>query len=319
MDIKQIMLIQPNNVTFGKYHMSEVQENIITAIVDQIQNYITTKKDFLLDKFNQPYIEILCDEVGGRNHKKNVINEAKKMIPKIFEFKYVDPNLNKEMVTTGTIITTITDIKKTNKIRLTWNVWAIPFFLYYGKGVGGTRFLKSLAISLPGQYTKRIYKLICSQRSRKEYYYNIDQFKSDLCIPDSYTNNKIKKQILEPAMKHINPSVDDVAFTFDMIARKKTPGRKPKADTIVFYIQSSENGTIDKQTEYGYIYRWMMMVYGSSDKPRKIADMLSESVAINKVFDRIRFWEDQMVNGNLIRNKMINMIKKMMREDYGIN
>lgn len=35
---EEIMLIQPNNVTFGQYNISEWQENLLTLISDKIQN-----------------------------------------------------------------------------------------------------------------------------------------------------------------------------------------------------------------------------------------------------------------------------------------
>ena len=74
------------------------------------------------------------------------------------------------------VITTVHNIKGTNRVALTLNPWAIPFLLYYGTGVGGTRYGKNIALTLRGNYTKRLYKIICSQRDRREYYYSIDQF-----------------------------------------------------------------------------------------------------------------------------------------------
>ena len=36
---EEIMLIQPNNVTFGQYNVSEWQENLLTLIGDKIQKH----------------------------------------------------------------------------------------------------------------------------------------------------------------------------------------------------------------------------------------------------------------------------------------
>ena len=38
---EEIMLIQPNNVTFGQYNVSEWQENLLTLIGDKIQKHMT--------------------------------------------------------------------------------------------------------------------------------------------------------------------------------------------------------------------------------------------------------------------------------------
>ena len=98
---------------------------------------------------------------------------------KNFSFRWVHPNIHQTVETFGVVITTVHNIKGTNRVALTLNPWAIPFLLYYGTGVGGTRYGKNIALTLRGNYTKRLYKIICSQRDRREYYYSIDQFCKD--------------------------------------------------------------------------------------------------------------------------------------------
>ena len=93
--------------------------------------------------------------------------------------------IHKTIETVGAIITTIHNIKGTNQVMLNINPWAIPFLIYYGVGVGGTRYSKGLALGLRGNYTKRLYKIICSQRDRKQYYYPILQ----LCIHERKEGN----------------------------------------------------------------------------------------------------------------------------------
>lgn len=63
---EEVMLIQPNNVTFGQYSVTEWQENLLTLISDQIQQHMTREKQLPKDLFNQPVVEIKCDEAGGR-------------------------------------------------------------------------------------------------------------------------------------------------------------------------------------------------------------------------------------------------------------
>lgn len=42
---EEIMLIQPNNVTFGQYNISEWQENLLTLISDKLQNICQERKN----------------------------------------------------------------------------------------------------------------------------------------------------------------------------------------------------------------------------------------------------------------------------------
>ena len=203
---EEVMLIQPNNVTFGQYSVTEWQENLLTLISDQIQQHMTREKQLPKDLFNQPVVEIKCDEAGGKNNKSKVLKEAIAMMRKNFSFRWVHPNIHQTVETFGVVITTVHNIKGTNRVALTLNPWAIPFLLYYGTGVGGTRYGKNIALTLRGNYTKRLYKIICSQRDRREYYYSIDQFCKDLEIPASYSNAQIDQKVLRPAQTRIKES-----------------------------------------------------------------------------------------------------------------
>ena len=83
---EEVMLIQPNNVTFGQYSVTEWQENLLTLISDQIQQHMTREKQLPKDLFNQPVVEIKCDEAGGKNNKSKVLKEAIAMMRKNFSF-----------------------------------------------------------------------------------------------------------------------------------------------------------------------------------------------------------------------------------------
>ena len=72
---EEIMLIQPNNVTFGQYNVSEWQENLLTLIGDKIQKHMTREEELPRDLFNQPYVVIMCDEAGGKNNKNNTFHK----------------------------------------------------------------------------------------------------------------------------------------------------------------------------------------------------------------------------------------------------
>ena len=113
---EEIMLIQPNNVTFGQYNVSEWQENLLTLIGDKIQKHMTREEELPRDLFNQPYVVIMCDEAGGKNNKNKVLKEAIDMLNKRFSFRWLHPKMKKEIETTGgSVITNIHNIKGTNQ------------------------------------------------------------------------------------------------------------------------------------------------------------------------------------------------------------
>ena len=319
---QEIMMIVPNNVTFGQYEISELQENILTLIGDALQKHITREQELPRDLFNQPYIEITCDEASGRNNKATVKKAAYDLTEKKFTFKWKHPNVHTDVETCGTIVTTIHDLKNSNRIVINFNIWAIPFLIYYGIGVGGTRYNKSIALKIRGNYAKRIYKFLCSQRDRNEYIYNIEQFKKDLSLPNSYTSFDIDRRVLEPAQKRIKESGADVWFEYEMRCQHPKIGRKPKADTIYFFIKTlhpKEAGG-DQYYQYSYVYRWISNAMGkpTNDSAVSATEKITASGRLKQVFERIQYYDDRVSRGEQTMPHVNNSILKMLREDYGI-
>jgi hypothetical protein len=319
---EEVMLIQPNNVTFGQYSVTEWQENLLTLISDQIQQHMTREKQLPKDLFNQPVVEIKCDEAGGKNNKSKVLKEAIAMMRKNFSFRWVHPNIHQTVETFGVVITTVHNIKGTNRVALTLNPWAIPFLLYYGTGVGGTRYGKNIALTLRGNYTKRLYKIICSQRDRREYYYSIDQFCKDLEIPASYSNAQIDQKVLRPAQTRIKESEADVWFDYKFICKTPKKGQKPKADTIILFIHARNPQELrgDQQQQYSFVYRWVYgaLSYPSDNTPVRALDKILESGRLKDVYDRCAYYDDKVCSGEMSTAHAQNSLAKMLREDFGI-
>lgn len=317
----EIMLIQPNNVTFGQYQISEWQENLLTLISDRIQQHMTRQLDFSRDLFGQPYIDVECDEAGGKNNKAKVLTEALDLTKKTFSFKWTHPRMNKTVETTGVIITTVHDVKGTNKITINFNPWAIPFLLYYGVGVGGTRYSKSIALTLRGNYTKRIYKILCSQRDRVEYYYPMAQFRKDMGIPEKHTNTTIDCKILKPSQERLKAAGSDVWFDYELTCRFPVTGRKPKADTVLFKIHTNgpEKPRGEQFDMYAYVHKWMGYCFKtSSSKPVDVMEKLAKLGVLKAVYDRAFFYEEEILSGEKTREHAENSLKKMLRENYKI-
>lgn len=167
--------------------------NLLTLISDQIQQHMTREKQLPKDLFNQPASRSNATKPGEEQQEQSS-ERGYRHDAENFSFRWVHPNIHQTVETFGVVITTVHNIKGTNRVALTLNPWAIPFLLYYGTGVGGTRYGKNIALTLRGNYTKRLYKIICSQRDRREYYYSIDQFCKDLEIPASYSNAQIDQR-----------------------------------------------------------------------------------------------------------------------------
>ena len=319
---KEFTMIMPNNVTFGQYHITEWQENLLTLIGEKLQNHITRKEDIPLDLFNQPYIEILCDEAGGKNNKSKVKDEIKGLCQKMFTFSWVSPNIHKTIETTGNIINTYHDVKGTNKVILNFNVWAIPFLLYYGIGVGGTRFCKGIALKLRGNYTKRLYKIICSQQDREEYYYKIDKFREDFKVPERYKNFDIERMILIPSRDRIKESGSHVWFEYEMICKYPMKGRKPKADTILFRVKTKNPKEVGGEhfQQYNFVYNWLKRAFEfpTDDSVLKAVEKITDLGRLREVYERCCYYDDRVSSGQQTGTHANNSLLKMLREEFQI-
>lgn len=320
--VEEIMLIQPNNVTFGQYSLSPVQENVLTLIIDALQQQMTKHKELPRDLFNQPYVEILCDEARGENNKANVKKAIREMFRKEFRFKWMHPSIHKTVESEGTIINTMHDIKGTNKVVVNFTVWAIPFLVYYGIGVGGTRFNKAIALNIRGEYPKRIYKIICRWKDKQSFKYSIEQLRKDLDLPVKCTNANLERAVLKPAVEKIKESGSDVWFEYEMLCEQPVKGRKPKADTILFKIKTSnptEAGGVQYDI-YRYVYGWLCSIWPNtkSNKALDVTDKISELGVLSDVYKRIAYYDEEVLTKAKTKKHVQNSLKKMLREEYSI-
>jgi len=319
--INDLILLQPKSVTFGQYDISEWQENILTLITESLQKHLTKEKPLNTDLFGEPYVIVKCDEAGGTNNKTKVIASAKDLISKVFSFQWKSKN-GKTVKSTGTIITTIHDVEGSNNLTINFNKWAIPFLLYYGEGSGGGLFSKNVALTLRGNMTKRIYKMISAYKDKTRYEYPIETFRKDFNVSKSYSNYLIGKKILEPAMKRIKESNSDVWFDYELITKyKQDNGRKPKADTIVFKIKTTAatQGT-DQFRRNETIRRWVDIAFDhpTDNKTITTTDKIISSDKCEMFFNKCIYYDDQITAGNMTTQHVKNTLRKILRDEFNI-
>ena len=319
--INDLILLQPKSVTFGQYDISEWQENILTLITESLQKHLTKEKPLNTDLFGEPYVVVKCDEAGGTNNKAKVIASAKDLISKVFSFQWKSKN-GKTVKSTGTIITTIHDVEGSNNLTINFNKWAIPFLLYYGEGSGGGLFSKNIALTLRGNMTKRIYKMISAYKDKTYYEYPIETFRKDFNVSKSYSNYLIGKKILEPAMKRIKESNSDVWFDYELKTKyKQDNGRKPKADTIVFKIKTTAatQGT-DQFRRNETIRRWVDIAFDhpTDNKTITTTDKIISSDKCEMFFNKCIYYDDQITAGNMTTQHVKNTLRKILRDEFNI-
>lgn len=319
--------LESKNLTLGMYDYSEVQQNVITLIQQQLEKYMTkdAKEAVVrLDSMGEPYIVIDTDEASSKKNKAYVIEEVRKMFDKTITFRWRHPTWGEDIKTTCPIVTAIHDVVGKHYIKVNYNRWAIPFLIWYGKGVGGTVYDKTISLTLQGKYTKRIYKLICSYRDKDHYDYDIKQFCKDFNIAKSYTPNKIKNLILKKAKEDIDMANSDVTFDYEILTVKLGKA-KPKADKIRFYPhwKKTRNNLNKEDTKlYSKCYRIISVCNVPESDVVTICDLLLNNGMMKIVCERWDYYEDRICAGDRMASGQpyttaiaINSMRKMMREE----
>ena len=319
--------METKNLTLSKYDYSEVQQNVITLIQEQLKEYMTKDAEeaaVRIDSMGEPYIRIDCNEASKRKSKEYVITEIEKMFTKPISFRWRHPTWGKEIKTICPIVTAIHDVKNTSYVKVNYNRWAIPFLIWYGKNIGGTVYDKTVSLTLVGKYTKRVYKLICAYRDKKTYEYDLEKFREDFAVPKSYKNDNIRKNILAKAKEDIDNSKSDVKFDYEFKMTKEGK-KKAKATAIIFKIQWKKTRENLNEAENKVYYNAYTKIGRLDIEPSKvvaICDTLMDKNLLQFVIDKYNYYDDLVSEGARMQNGqpytfaiLKNVMKKLIREE----
>ncbi len=199
--------MKKKNLTLSKYDYSEVQQNVITLIQEQLKEYMTKDAKEAVVRIDSMgasrILQSTAMKPAKESQKTMFIQEIEKMFLKPISFRWRHESWGKDIKTICPIVTAIHDVKNTSLVKVNYNRWAIPFLIWYGKDIGGTVYDKTVALTLVGKYTKRIYKLLCAYRDKNKYEYDFEKFREDFAVPKSYKNDKIRTNILDKAKEDI--------------------------------------------------------------------------------------------------------------------
>jgi len=313
-------LLQPNSLTFSCKTVSALQYNILVLIVEKIQKYMTAVNLPDLEKLTIPIFSIDASEVSGINHKQRVIEAALEMSRINFTFSRMDWAAGRKIEGEGPIVTWVDDVKGTNEIRIKLNDMLVPAMTYYGKGVGGTYFVKEQTLRDSSIYTKQLRQMILSWKNREGFICgSIEKFKSMLGVNPKITNNRFKCDILEPTRLAILQDNPDVWFEYRLFASSPISGRKPKADRISISIYSKDGEDENSRSKYDD-YR---MVYNciaglAPGKAVEYTDKIAELGKLTLISTKWKYYYRERNKGNISGDYMDGALRKILAEECGI-
>lgn len=339
--VKESMsILQSKTMTYAAYDLTAVQEDMLTFIVEQLQDFASSKSSLIRpDLFGQLSVELDTNNFPTLDrNKKKMLAQIDDLRRKDFEFSwnchfantpearamFAEQGINPDIIeveTKGTIVTTRHDIKNTSKVILNINPWSIPYLLYYGPKVGGTKFYKEIALGLPSKYSKRIYKMIMDWHTMGDYHEEpISDFRYCLQIPESYDNNKIKREVLDKAKKEILDSGSHITFDYELITRNfSTSKTKRAADTIAFSIKGNH---IKKDSQEMNAKIMQMMLVEIADKNRgSLCEACAQKIVAdgkyNHILSKFKFYGNQLQAKSLSKGAYKSTMLKIILEETG--
>ena len=313
-------LLQPNSLTFSCKTVSALQYNILVLIVEKIQKYMTAVNLPDLEKATVPIFSIDASEVSGINHKPRVVDAALGMSRINFSFSRMDWAAGRQIVGEGPLVTWVDDVKGTNEIRIKLNDMLVPAMIYYGKGVGGTYFLKEQTLRDSSVYTKQLRQMLLSWKNREGVICgSIEKFKAMLGVDPKVTNNRLKCDILEPTRLAILQDNPDVWFEYKLFASCPVAGRKPKADRIkieIYCKDGRDENSRDKYDAYRMVYACLSRL--APGKAVEYTDKVSSLGKLNLIRSKWLYYQKAAREGNISTDYMEGALRKILAEECGI-
>lgn len=315
MENKDLTLIQPNKVTNARYDYNEREENILTLIIDAIQKHMIKEKPIQTDLFNQPMISINTKDVGS-NNKTDYIKALQSLRKKDISFEWTDNN-GKRIETETSLISAIHNHKESSVIDVTIQVWAIPYLIYIGKGVGGTIFNKTIALTLRGQYTKRMYKLCKRWENKGGFSMSIDEFRKIMMLENKYSLFvDLKKRVLDSSKERMQAGAD-VYFNYSF---EKIGGSR-SYNQINFTIHgNNKQKPKEKKTElYLFVYNMLCIAYPNhvNSAAQENCDRIAENPQkLEELYHRMKKLKRDMDDQTKSINDVARLIKHIIKNDY---
>jgi len=312
----KIDLVQPNKVTNAKYDYTATQENVITCIMEGIQDHLTKEKPIQTDLFGHPTVRLKASDMAKGNTKSYVLQQLRELRKKDIDFSYVNPEGKTEDVTTG-LINAIRNVRDTDFVDVEISTWAIPYLVYWGKGVGGTVFAKTIAVTLKSIYSKRIYKMCCRWQDQGGFSMYLDDLREVFSLQKKYTElYNFRARVLDTAKKELKEKAD-LYFEYDL-----TKVKSRSYNYVTFKIFSSKTKGKNNTTEwYQYVYNFICRTYPNykNDKAFKIVEQLSlDPSQLRLAYNKFTAIDDEFSKGTKKLVDIIKLTKHILKEDFGI-
>jgi plasmid replication initiation protein len=311
--MESIALVQPNRVTNARYDFTALQKNIIYKIYESLQNHLTKEKQLNQDLFRNFVVSVPVSFLAGNKNHTKVIDAAKDLMTKPFQFDYDKDN--KKYTVATVLVHTAKHQHGSDTVELTVPFDALSFLLYIGSGF--TIYQMPIALSLKSKHSKRIYELCCRWKDKGGFNMSLQELRQMLCLEKEYEEiSMFRKQVLDKAKKELKVS-SDVWFEYDI---KKIKSRSFNWVYFSIFANDIKQQNAEKGV-YPHVYNFFLISFPAiiNDKALRIADLLADQNRLGEAWEKFRPIIEKYNSNKLDAKHLVNLTKKILREDFGIN
>jgi len=236
-------IIQPNRVTMMRYAATGLEENVMTLTMESLQGELYHGKMMQRNLWGEPVLNLDLKEIAPNLKPSDAYKRLQDLTSRKFQYTCTSPKNGKEVKKYGVIFPSVD--RSDNYIQVKLNTDALPFLLWIGEFEGEKTFFdKKSSISLSGGHTKRLYKFLCSWKSRGGTRIKIEELKFTLDIIGKYPKLlDFKRFVLDKAKEEMRNNIhSDIWFEYSTETSeelKSEGGRGRRShDQIIFKIHT---------------------------------------------------------------------------------
>jgi len=305
-----MMIIQPNAITNARYEYSQMQKDFVYHLIDKMNKFMTKDKSSVKDLFGLVVVEMELKDIVKSDNYTPMLDAIKDLQRRPIQFNYMKEDGEYEISTH--LIATLQHKKGSGKIKITTTEASLGFIAYIGSGF--TAYNKSIALSLPSLYAKRMYELCCRWKDKGFCRMPISEFRKMMMIENKFKQHgEMVKNVLDISEKILKEQAE---LTFTYTFRKENRSKAYNWLELNILPTAGENG--DKKSGwYQVLYNILYGVYWDNTAVQ-VCDYIADHDNLKKAAERFKRLQKDIDSGKLKTHGIMAYVNRVLIDEYEI-
>ena len=304
------MIIQPNAITQARYEYSQIQKDFMYHFIDKMNMYMTKDHTVIKDLFGNVTIEMDLKDIVKSENYTPMLEAIRDLQKKPISYMYNRENSTYDVTTT--LIASIIHKRGSGKIYIKTTEESLPVISFIGSGF--TAFNKSIAISLPSYYAKRMYEICCRWKDKGFYRTSVLEFRKMMMIENKFKKNTdLEKNVLRLSEKILTERAD-LTFTYTF---RRENGSKGFNWLELNIIRTTGENTTDKGVWYNSMYNILYTIYRDS-RAMFICDHIATQNDLKRAAERFKRLYKDINSGAIKPHGIVAYVNRVLTDEYEV-